>query len=539
MRLGTYRPLVVKPQGYSPARSAVAPKPGPGPTRAAPAGAAPAGAAGVWVVAAVAVLAFVARLLPMLRGGGLSGSDGYDDSVYYTAATALVHGRMPYDDFVLLHPPGLILFLTPFAELARITSDTVGQDSARVAFMALGALNTVLVMRLGYRFSPLAGVLAALLYAVSYPALYAERTTTLEALGATTLLVALTLLVRRHRGGTSLSPPRLSTGRLVGAGMALGAGAGVKIWGVVPLAVVALWVLAGCGRAAAVRLLGAAAATVTAICLPFFVRAPGTMLRYVVADQLHRPDNTVSPVRRLTEMTGLQVVLDGAPPGVVHVALGVILALTTAAAVVALCTPGSRIFVALLVAHAVLLLSSPSFYTHYATLTAAPAALVLAVAAERARRWASARAHLRLPALAAGTALAILGSGIPAVLHPIGTPIPPRLATVASRVHGCVTADDPAYLVGMNVLSRDLAAGCRVWVDVTGLTYDKAGGAANGQVLRTTNRVWQRKVMSYLLSGSATLVTRRYTDLNAASLARIRHLPVLARSHGVTLHRVP
>jgi len=130
-------------------------------------------------VSVVALAAFVARLLPMLRGGGLGGTDGYDDSVYYAAATAPVHGREPYADFVLLHPPGLILALTPFAAFARLTSDSVGQESARLALMLLGAGNTVLVMRIARRFGGFAGILAGLGYPLSYPALYAERSTTL------------------------------------------------------------------------------------------------------------------------------------------------------------------------------------------------------------------------------------------------------------------------------------------------------------------------------------------------------------------------
>ena len=55
---------------------------------------------------ALAVLAFLARLLPVMRGGGLSGLGVYDDGVYYSGAAAMVAGRVPYADFVLLHPRG-------------------------------------------------------------------------------------------------------------------------------------------------------------------------------------------------------------------------------------------------------------------------------------------------------------------------------------------------------------------------------------------------------------------------------------------------
>ena len=43
------------------------------------------------------------------------GLGNYDDGVYYSAATALVHGQLPYRDFLLLQPPGIAVLLAPFA----------------------------------------------------------------------------------------------------------------------------------------------------------------------------------------------------------------------------------------------------------------------------------------------------------------------------------------------------------------------------------------------------------------------------------------
>ena len=50
---------------------------------------------------------------------------GYDAGVYYSAADALIHGRTPYRDFLLLHPPGLMLTLTPFAAIGRLSARPV------------------------------------------------------------------------------------------------------------------------------------------------------------------------------------------------------------------------------------------------------------------------------------------------------------------------------------------------------------------------------------------------------------------------------
>ena len=114
----------------------------------------------VAVYVAIAVLAFVARLLPTLHGGGLGGIDDYDEGVYFAGAQALVAGRLPYRDFVLLHPPGIVVLLAPFAGVARLLSDHRAFELARLAFMALGALNAVLTAVVARR-SRLAGPVAA------------------------------------------------------------------------------------------------------------------------------------------------------------------------------------------------------------------------------------------------------------------------------------------------------------------------------------------------------------------------------------------
>ncbi|HEY5979840.1 MAG TPA: hypothetical protein VIT41_09410 [Microlunatus sp.] len=68
------------------------------------------------VFVVVLVVALLNRLLPVLRGAGLSDVLGYDDAVYYHAgAVGLVHGRVPYQDFLFLHPPGVPLALAPVA----------------------------------------------------------------------------------------------------------------------------------------------------------------------------------------------------------------------------------------------------------------------------------------------------------------------------------------------------------------------------------------------------------------------------------------
>jgi len=97
-------------------------------------------------------------------------------------------------------------------------------------------------------------------------------------------------------------------------------------------------------------------------------------------------------------------------------------------------------------------------------------------------------------------------------------------------------------LIQMNLLDRDLERGCRVWIDVTGLTYDLTSGRRpNGDpVPRRLDRPWQHALLGYLLSGSATILARRSSDGLAPDTARTIHgLPVLAWRSGYAVLKVP
>src|SRR4051794_2103677 len=163
----------------------------------------------VVLTACVAVLALTVRLVTVLRGTGLDGVLGYDDGVYYTGAAALVAGRAPYADFTLLHPPVVLLVLSPFAALGRLTSDHLGLAAARLAFMTLGAADAAMVTVLGARtLRPAvrqclpAAAAGGVFYALWYSSVYATRTDLLEGIGTACLLVALLLLWRRREPTT-------------------------------------------------------------------------------------------------------------------------------------------------------------------------------------------------------------------------------------------------------------------------------------------------------------------------------------------------
>ena len=129
-------------------------------------------------------------------GPGVRGYHGYDDGVYFASAVALVHGELPYRDFLFLHPPGVTLALTPFAALTHLVSDSDALVAARVGFMLVGAASAALVTRIAWRWGIAAAVVGGLLYAVASPAAYADRLTLLEPLGTVTLLGGVLLLLR-------------------------------------------------------------------------------------------------------------------------------------------------------------------------------------------------------------------------------------------------------------------------------------------------------------------------------------------------------
>src|SRR6266508_2580236 len=182
-------------------------------------------------------VALVLRLLVPLTTGGLAGAFGYDASVYYASGAALVHARVPYRDFILLHPPGAVLATAPAAWVGSLTSDQAGFAVVTMLFAAAGAANAVLVAAIARRLglSRGASMVGGLFYAVWFGAVHAEYQSRLEPLANFLLLCGLlgyAGIGRRHGRRAAI---------LCGAG--LGAAACVKVWYAVPLAVVVGWLL--------------------------------------------------------------------------------------------------------------------------------------------------------------------------------------------------------------------------------------------------------------------------------------------------------
>lgn len=459
-------------------------------------------------------LALVVRLVPVLRGGGLDGMLAYDDGVYFSAASALLSGRLPYADYLLLHPPGITLVLAPFAALARATSDPVGIAVARLAFMAVGAASAVLAYRVARRLSPVAGSVAGVLYAVWPAAINAERTTLLEPLVNLGALGSLALL-------GDLRPE--SRRRTVLAGVTIGLAVAVKVWAAVPFALLGLWVLRRAGRRSAGWYVGAGVAAASAVCAPFVALAPGRMLHMVVLDQLGRADNGVSGVQRLAAIEGLAL-SPGQPtygpvPVVVAVAAGAVIAAVAVRQAVA------RPWCALAVGAVAVVLILPVYFRHYSAFAAPGLVLVAGAAADLALATARQRRRelVRVAAGAMACCLAVLA--IIGVLQTKGRSLPQDQVMRLVAGSRCVAADTPAALVVTDLLSRNLRRGCPVLVDVTGLAYDlDHGGLAAGPtpLARRRDTAWQRVVYRHLAAADAVLLARlRGTGLTRNVLERL------------------
>ena len=484
-------------------------------------------------VVVIAVLAFLLRLGWTVRGDGLHGIGGYDDGVYYAAAASMVAGRMPYRDFLLLQPPLLQVALVPFAAAARLVGDSDAFVAARIAFTVIGALNTALVALVLRRFGAGAVVTGTVFYAVFAPSVHGERSALLEPLGTLGVLLAIVLL--------RVDAPRLPRLLAFLAGLALAAAVGAKLWYVLPavLVLVAFW------RRLLLTLAGAVVGGL-AVFLPFFVAAPEAMWRQLVLDQLGRPADTAAtiPIRLSTILGAPDLTLSGRlpwlSPEAVALALTVVCLALTA---VALTVRGARLFAVMFVVELALLLEAPSYFSHYAALTAPPLALVVGVGMARLVRLSRDRAVRS--ALYSGV-IVLIGAGTVLFLGTTdyGLPRDPRapvadLIEAAEPITGCVTADDPTILALMNRITPDLEQGCELWPDTTGYTYDRDFLEIDGKaVTRAKNPGWQRDILRYLTSGDATLIVRHETGLSPASKAVVADGGVLFKRGWFVLHAV-
>jgi hypothetical protein len=205
-------------------------------------------------------------------------SNDYDEGVYAGVAIRLVHGTLPYRDFVFVHPPGIALLLSPVALLGELVGTSASTlIVARVLSVVVVAINVILVGRLVRPIGRVAVVMASFSLAVWPLAVSVDPILELEpSLVLFCLLGA--LLVFKADGEVSMR-------RIFLGGLAFGFAFAVKVWAFMPIVAVVLVMLPRWRRELRPLVLGMATAIVVT-CLPFFLAAPHAFVHDVLVDQL-------------------------------------------------------------------------------------------------------------------------------------------------------------------------------------------------------------------------------------------------------------
>jgi hypothetical protein len=248
------------------------------------------------LIVLMAVLAAGLQGLRLARPGGLLPGNASDTALYLGSAIRLVHGVLPYRDFVLLQPPGVVLLMSPFALLSDLVGSRWALGTVNLCTLLVAAANVALVGRL-VRHRGWCAVLAACGFVAVSPMVYpALLNGMLEPLMDLFCLLGLSLVFERDE----LAGRR----RMVLGGVVLGFAGAVLVASIVPVLVVAV-LCALRSRRRLLAFVGGVVAGFAVPSLPFFATAPGTFVHDVVVAQLARTSGAqrTSALARLEYMT--------------------------------------------------------------------------------------------------------------------------------------------------------------------------------------------------------------------------------------------
>jgi hypothetical protein len=443
----------------------------------------------VWpVIAVCAVVALALRAWWLARPGHLLGVTETDDGILFGNAIRLVNGVIPYRDFSDVQPPGSFLLMAPVAALGRSVGSAWGLAIARILTVAADTGCVLLIGRLVRHRGRLTVGIACGIYAVYPDALVASRTFLLEPWLNLCCLAGAVFVFEGDRFTTSR--------RRVGcAGVAFGFAVAVKLWALVPLALVAVMLVFTARRRLGAFGFGAVVGFGVPA-LPFWLLAPGAFVSGVFSGQFVRSD------------AGRHLVLSRFGDLAGHLAnTAVVVVLAVAGAVVvagyavrrAADRPGALDVYAVTGAAAVVVMMvlPRLYYAHYGAFAAPFLALALALPAGRlaaspAGRLASLPAdglagpRVRTVVFGVVAAVVLTGIGVrdlvssPAVANGPSVAIAERLIPAGA----CVLTDAPSYTVAADrftsVLYSGSMAGCPALVDAQGTLIAMTGGKELG-----------------------------------------------------------
>jgi alpha-1,2-mannosyltransferase len=457
----------------------------------------------------ITALGLALRLYQLSRPDYLIGVTEYDDGTDFGSAILLIHGDLPYRDFIMVQPPGITLLMAPVALLTKGIGTAWGMGVGRILTALAGAaavgMGGLLVRHRGL----LAVIVTCGILAVYPAAVQAAHTVLLEPWLVLFCLAGMLAVFDGDR--------LAGTRRLVWGGVLLGFAGAIKVWAIVPVLVILVLILAARQpRRAAACAAGVVAGFAVPV-LPFAALAPGTFYRSVVVAQLVRVDTVRIPLGyRLHEMTGLTDITGLTSTVVLSLISLLVLALVAGSSVAASRLTGQRPpvleqFALAACALTILAFLWPAdFYYHYAGFLAPFLALAVAlpvarfVDALRASRAGDTRAggdaapqrpaarlvvRCATPvAIVAVAVMAVAQFGFESSLQPPLAPTTPGLTSDVVSAAGsavppgaCVLTDQASYTIAANrfVSSRP---GCVPMVDGVGSDYSLSRGlsAATG-----------------------------------------------------------
>ena len=503
------------------------------------------------VVIIVTVVAFALRLhRQYARAGFLFGVTEYDDGPYFGSAVRLVHGSMPYRQFVLVQPPGITLLMSPAALLSYWTGTAWGLAIGRILTLLAGtagvALAGLLVRHRG---------LLAVLVACGITAVYAD------AVGAAhTVLVEPWLVLFCLAGALAVfdrDKITTSTKRLAWGGVLFGFAGVVEAWAIVPVIVLAALCLPHLKRAAIYA--GGVAAGFLVPVLPFVIAAPRGFYHSLITAQIGYRAHAVRVtfLSRLRDLTGFPYAMDWPKTTLLLAALALVVCVIVAQAGAMAIThrppPTLDWFAmastALIVA---MFLWPPQFHYHFAQFLAPFLALSLALSVSRllygaepgedlAVSWprtSGPRAARRLGmGIVSVTAVALAAAAVlqfrsDAVYTPVMGPVPAAVGRLIPP-GACVLTDQ----VSVTLLANRFESSdprCPQMVDSLGTTLALSHGLKPGTGAATVPAVtaWWKQAFS---NAQYALFTRS----NATRIAWSPALKAYLASHFTQIYQSP
>jgi len=452
------------------------------------------------VIAGFTLLGLGLRLYLLSRPGYLLGVTQYDDGPYFGSALRLVHGAVPYRDFIIVPPPGITLLMSPAALLAQVTGTAWAMAVGRILTVAASAAGILMVGLLARHRGVLAVTLACGILAIFPGSLVAAHTVLLEPWLTLFCLAGALAVVDRDR---------LASGRrLFWGGVAFGFAGTVEVWAIIPVVVLAVLLIRQVRRAA-LFIAGVAAGFAVPV-IPFAALAPARFYQSVFASQLFRVVPVRTPLEyRLKLMTGLAKLLHLGSTGVLVVSLaivGFVAGALVAAWLISRRPPAALdwfavgtcvLVVVAFLWYAQFFLHFPAFLGPFLGLSVGLAAsrLVMAIQPAAARRGIGPWAQWSVVGLAAAVVvvLAVQQGQAETSTKPRVSPAAITRVQRIVRPGACVVTDQVSFTIAANRFSSDVP-GCSQMVDAIGTDYalghgrDASTGAARFPAVDATWR---------------------------------------------------